>query len=283
MVKKALLIGINYIKSDSELKGCINDVKNVFNFLVNRCGYLPADIRVLTEEQGRTLPNKSNIEENIRWLVANNMPGDTLFFHFSGHGANVTDRTKDETDGRDEVLVPLDYKTRGVITDDWLYQNMVIKVVKGCTLLGFTDCCHSGTMFDLKYNVKSNCKYRKGTVGRNIPYVAADWTNEFSLNNESTQDTQGFVILFTGCEDPQTSADAFIKNQHQGAFTNCLLETLEIRCVRLQNGTTRYQNGRLKVKELLKEVNARLDIKVFSQNSQLSVGQLKDLEKTVDF
>lgn len=282
-MKKALLIGINYIKSDAELKGCINDVKNMYNFLVNRCGYLPKDIRILTEEAGRTLPNKANMEESIRWLVANNMPGDTLFFHFSGHGANQTDRNKDETDGKDEVLVPLDYKTRGVISDDWLYQNMVTRVVKGCTLLSFTDCCHSGTMFDLKYNVQSNCKYKKGGNIRNIAYVAADWTNEFTLRNENSQDTQGNVFLFTGCQDPETSADAFIQNQSQGAFTNCLLETLELRCIRLQDGTTRFQNGRLKVNELLKEVNCRLDIKTFSQNSQLSVGQLKDLEKTIDF
>lgn len=282
-MKKALLVGINYIKSDAELKGCINDVNNIYRFLVNQCGYQAKDIRVLTEESGKVLPNKANIEENIRWLVNNNMAGDSLFFHFSGHGANLTDRNKDETDGRDEVLVPLDYKTRGVITDDWLYQNMVNRVVKGCTLLGFTDCCHSGTMFDLKYNVRSNCKYRKGTNVRNIPYVASDWTNEFGLSQERSLDVQGNVFLFTGCEDVQTSADAFLNGQSQGAFTNCLLETLQLRCVRLSDGSSRFQNGRLKIKELLKEVNCRLDIKAFSQNSQLAVGQLKDLEKTVDF
>ena len=282
-MKKALLVGINYIKSDAELKGCINDIKNIYNFLINRCGYSAGDIRILTEEQGRVSPTKANIEENIRWLVSNNMPGDTLFFHFSGHGANQTDRNKDETDGRDEVLVPLDYKTRGVITDDWFHENMVKKVVKGCNLLGFTDCCHSGTMFDLKFNVKSNCKYKKTGNVRNIPYVPVDWTNDFSVHVENSLENQGFVVLFTGCEDVQTSADAFINNQSQGAFTNCLLETLERWCIRLPNNTTRFQNGKLKVNELLKEVNARLKIKVFSQNSQLSVGQLKDLEKTVDF
>jgi hypothetical protein len=282
-MKKALLIGINYIGSDAELKGCINDVRSVYNFLVNRCGYLPSDIRILTEEAGRTSPTKVNIEENIKWLVANNMPGDTLVFHFSGHGASVADRNGDETDGRDEVLVPLDYKTRGVITDDWIYANMVKKVVKGCTLLGFTDCCHSGTMFDLKYNVQSNCKYKKGTNVRNITYNPIDWTNEFTLRSERSEETDAVVMLFTGCEDAQTSADAFIMSKHQGAFTNCLLETLERWCIRLSNNTTRFQNGKLKVNELLKESNARLKIKGFSQNSQLGVGHLKDLEKTVDF
>lgn len=282
-MKKALLIGINYIGSDSELKGCINDVKNVYNFLVNHCGYSPSDIRILTEEAGKTTPTKVNIEENIKWLVTNNMPGDTLVFHFSGHGANVRDQNKDETDSRDEVLVPLDYTTRGVITDDWLYSNMVKKIVKGCTLLGFTDCCHSGTMFDLKYNVKSNCKYKKGENVRNISYVPTEWTNDFTLRSECSEETEAVIILFTGCEDSQTSADAFIMSKNQGAFTNCLVETLEKKCIKLSNNTTRFENGKLKVNELLKETNAILKIKGFSQNSQLSIGNLKDLEKTINF
>ena len=281
-MKRALLVGVNYIKSDAELKGCINDVKNMCSFLVNRCGYSLKDIRILSEEPGKTLPTRVNIEENIKWLVANNMPGDTLFFHYSGHGANVIDKNSDETDVKDEVLVPLDYTTKGVITDDWLYQNMVSKVVKGCNLLGFTDCCHSGTMFDLKYNIKSNCKYKKTGNVKNIAYIANDWTNEFGLSNERSLDAQGTVILFTGCQDQETSADAFINNQNQGAFTNCLLETLESKCVKLQDGTTRFKNGSLKIKDLLKEVNCRLDIKAFSQNSQLSIGQIKDLERSFD-
>jgi hypothetical protein len=37
--RKALLIGINYIGTRSELRGCINDVHNVRNFLMQRAGY----------------------------------------------------------------------------------------------------------------------------------------------------------------------------------------------------------------------------------------------------
>ena len=30
-------VGINYFKQDGELQGCINDVKNITNFLVRKC------------------------------------------------------------------------------------------------------------------------------------------------------------------------------------------------------------------------------------------------------
>lgn len=281
-MKRALLVGINYKGTSAELNGCINDVKHIREFLVKQCGYPESGIRMLVDEAGSLSPTRANIEDAIRWLVSGNMSGDTLFFHYSGHGAHITDRNRDETDGRDEVLCPLDFETKGVISDDWLFTNMISKVVKGCQLWGFTDCCHSGTMFDLKYNLKSNCKYKKGGNVKNISYVASDWTNEFSLSTERNTDVPGNVCLFTGCEDTQTSADAFINSKHQGAFTNCLLETLQARCVRLPNGNTRFESGKLMLKDLLKEVNCRLDIKTFSQNSQMSIGQIKDLEKTFD-
>jgi metacaspase-1 len=281
-MKRALLVGINYKGTSAELNGCINDVRSIREFLIKQCDYQASNIRLLIDEPGNVSPTRSNIEENIRWLVSGNMPGDKLFFHFSGHGAHITDRNGDEMDGRDEVLCPLDFETRGVILDDWLFQNMVSRVVKGCRLWGFTDCCHSGTMFDLKYNLKSNCKYKKGGNVKNIQYNPQDWTNEFSLFTERNGDIPGDVCLFTGCEDNQTSADAFINSKHQGAFTNCLLETLQAKCVRLQDGSSRFESGKLKLKDLLKDVNCRLDIKTFNQNSQMSIGTIKDLEKTFD-
>jgi flagellar biosynthesis GTPase FlhF len=50
MVKKALVIGINYTGSQHALRGCINDAWNVANFLVNHWGYQPGDILVLTDD-----------------------------------------------------------------------------------------------------------------------------------------------------------------------------------------------------------------------------------------
>uniref|UniRef100_A0A6C0E1L7 Peptidase C14 caspase domain-containing protein n=1 Tax=viral metagenome TaxID=1070528 RepID=A0A6C0E1L7_9ZZZZ len=277
-IKKAVLIGINYIGSDSRLNGCINDVRNIYKFLTESCGYKPADIRILTEEDF-IKPSRKNMEDNMRWLVNGNKAGDTMFFYYSGHGSNISDRNGDETDGRDEVLVPLDYTTAGVITDDWILQNMVSNVVKDATLWAFTDCCHSGSMIDLKFNYKSLCEYKSGQVKKGAPYNTLEWTDKFTFSLERGRDIPGKVILFSGCQDAEVSADANINKQGQGAFSYCLGETLK------QNldDKRQFKKGILKLRNILKEVNCRLDINGFTgQNSQMSLSNVALLESTFD-
>lgn len=280
MVKRALLIGINYNGTAEQLRGCINDVNNINNILVSNCGYKSEDIRILTDES-QIKPTRQNIESNIRWLVSNLMKGDTLVFYFSGHGSQLTDRTSDESDKKDEVIIPLDYQTAGVITDDWLFQNMCRVIPQDVTLWGFMDCCHSGTSLDLKFNYNSLCAYKKGNIVKGMPYVPNDWTDRFSFAVERSQDIPGVVCVFSGSNDNQTSADASIQNQFQGAFSHCFIEFLKTNMI-TENGRRRYRNGAVKLRNILKEINCRLDIAGFSQNSQLSLSKQTDLERTLD-
>jgi uncharacterized caspase-like protein len=37
-------------------------------------------------------PTRQNIINAMNWLVADAQPGDSLFFHFSGHGGSVPDQ-----------------------------------------------------------------------------------------------------------------------------------------------------------------------------------------------
>ena len=54
----------------------------------------------------------------MKWLVYNAQPGDSLVFQYAGHGDQIPDEDKDEDDGLDEVILPMDHKTAGVIVDD---------------------------------------------------------------------------------------------------------------------------------------------------------------------
>lgn len=279
-MKRALLIGINYKGQEGELGGCINDIQNINSVLVNNCGYDPKNIRILTEESN-IQPTRSNIEANINWLITGVMPEDTLVFYYSGHGAFIPDRSGDESDGRDEVIVPLDYQTRGIITDDWLFTNMVGRVPAGASLWAFTDCCHSGTMIDLKYNYKSQCKFRNGTANRNTVYRTNEWTNNFTMNIEKSRDIPGNVILFSGSLDEQTAADAQFNGRSNGAFTRCLLDYINANLVTMPDRTQRLSSGKTKLIELLKEINCRLEIRGFGgQDSQLSCAKAADYERT---
>ena len=84
--RKALLIGINYFGQNGELKGCINDVRNVSAFLVERHGYRREDMVTLTDDSQNPVqqPTKQNIIRAMHWLVEGARANDALFLHYSG-------------------------------------------------------------------------------------------------------------------------------------------------------------------------------------------------------
>lgn len=263
-MKKALLIGINYVGSAEQLNGCVNDITNIQKFLIQNCGYTENNITVLTNNNA----SDKNIENAICNLTLGCKSGDSLFFHYSGHGASVPG-SKVEKDGKDEAIIPNDYLTGGFITDDWLFTNLCMKVPQGASLWAFTDCCHSGTMFDLKYNWQYNPTYLKGTINKTVQYNSNDWTSNFNVSILSeSKDTIGSVYLFSGCQDEQTSADACFFGQSQGAFSYCLLQFI-------QNNINTLKTKSLG--DVLKEIDCRLAINGFSQKSQLSVGNVRDI------
>ncbi|CAK5266559.1 unnamed protein product [Mycena citricolor] len=138
--RKALCIGINYFGSPQELRGCINDAKNVFHFLVRHASYRPEDIVVLTEDarDNCSLPTRRNMIDAMHWLIKDAKPHDALFFHYSGHGGQTKDLDGDEVDGYDEVIFPMDFQQAGQIVDDvpllplFVFQ-LVLSMFRKCT------------------------------------------------------------------------------------------------------------------------------------------------------
>ena len=203
--KYAILIGINYYNTSSQLNGCINDANHIKTFLIEKCNYLPENILMLVDDGTGLIPTKQNIINTFNTLInkAMNEQFTELWWSYSGHGSYITDANKDETDGRDEVICPVDYATSGMITDDYIYQNLVVKLPKSVTLFSLMDCCHSGTIFDL-------------------PFI---YNKTMTTNNQNNSHVAS-VISISGCRDDQTSADASINNSYEGAMTWSFLNTL---------------------------------------------------------
>ena len=124
--RKALLIGINYIGQRGQLRGCINDVKNMSRFLQERFGYNQSDMVTLMDDQQhpKSQPTKQNILTAMHWLVKDAQPNDSLFFHYSGHGGQTKDLDGDEGDGYDETIYPVDFRHAGHIVDDEMHRIM---------------------------------------------------------------------------------------------------------------------------------------------------------------
>jgi len=264
-MKHALLIGTNYTGQSVQLNGCIDDINNIKNYLISKCGYLTSNIITLLNSDA----SDNNIMNAVCNLTNGVTNGDTLFFYYSGHGTSIGNLHSCFKNEQDDAIIPNDYTSTGFITDDWLYNNLTSKVPSGVTLWAFTDCCHSGTMLDLKYNWTYNATYNgKSQVTKNLVYNSSEWNNNFNVNIINSNETNGHVFLFSGCQDNQTSADTYENNQYQGAFSFCLLKYLST------------LNGNVAIGDILKAVNCLLTINNYSQKSQLSVGKSSDINYT---
>lgn len=87
----------------------------------------------------------------LYWLVQGCQPGDSLVFHYSGHGSRQRNYNGDEVDGYDETLCPLDFETQGMIVDDEINATIVRPLPHGVKLHAIVDACHSGTVLDLPF------------------------------------------------------------------------------------------------------------------------------------
>jgi hypothetical protein len=206
--KRALLIGIDYITNpNARLYGCIEDIKNVQNMLIDAYGYIPENIVSLRDDMPTKMPTKQNIILALQMVTSVSGPNDELWIHYSGHGTQLQDRNGDETDSADEAIVPVDYPTAGMIIDDDLF-NMV-RSIKCKTFLVF-DSCHSGSVCDLQYSIN----YVNGAFAKKIT------SNKYVANPN--------IIMLSGCRDNQTSADAYNKNMNEygGALTLSLTGAL---------------------------------------------------------
>jgi hypothetical protein len=239
--KKALLVGINYVGTSNALYGCINDVHNVNNYLVSK-GFT---CQIITDHTALK-PTRDTILNAFKLLLLNAVAGDVLVFDFSGHGSYLRDTHREEVDGYDEVMVTKDMRR---ILDDELKTLLVKHLKKGVTLFVLMDCCHSGTILDLKY------QYMDSLYGADKVYP-------------KNLETAGKVYMMSGCMDQQTSADAVINNTAQGAMTWAWLETLKT-------------NPKVTWRELLRSMRTLLKTNGYAQLPQFSTGTLEDIDSTV--
>lgn len=244
-VKRGLLIGINYTNTENQLRGCINDTNNLHDFLINNKIFDEHDLIFMNDFTKNNLyPTRTNILNQLKALVDfsnKNLDKQVkLFFSYSGHGSKLRDNNKDETDGYDEVLCPIDFNKSGFILDDDIKSKFIDLLPSNVELTILIDACHSSTCIDLQYNYDFS----------KINYI---------IQNPKESLTKCRVVSISGCLDAQTSADAFINNKYQGAMTASFLNSY--------TKNISAKNLMIKICNWLKQNN-------YTQISQLSSGQL---------
>jgi hypothetical protein len=243
--KYAIIIGINYTGTPNELYGCINDANSIKEFINNK-GY--KNINVMTDLTD-IKANKNNILDAFTRLLQQSLSGDIIFLFYSGHGTYTLDKNGDETTGYDQLIVPCDLN---MIVDDELKNIIQTNLKKDVTLFAMFDSCFSGSVLDLKYNFMDSLNY-----------------DSYTENNNELE-TNGHVLMISGCTDYQTSTETEFNGKQNGALTWSFLKSLK-------------EGSNCSWRELVKKMRDNLKSQGFNQIPQFSCGMFENIDAKAIF
>ena len=227
----ALLIGILYKNTENELYGCQNDVLKFRDILINNYGYKSDKITMLIEKDGFELPTAGNIIKHLNTIVSlsnQNLTKDIVLY-YSGHGTRIVDRSGDEPDRYDECIVPIDFATSGIITDDTIYTYLSnIKINTGNKMICVFDSCNSASCSDLplSYNCVGNrivksIQSRRPNLNKQIYFISGCADNNYSYDVAEPDGTPCGLLSYS-----------LRKSLEQNKY-NCSIQTLLLSMTRV--------------------------------------------------
>jgi metacaspase-1 len=164
----------------------------------------------------------SAILEELAHAVTELEDGDIFLLTYSGHGGQVPDSNGDEPDRMDETWVSYDRQ----IVDDELYAAFGT-FATGVRICVLSDSCHSGTVakavLDLleptPVSVPGTKAMPSDVCERDYQARKADYDRiQKQVKAFDQTDIGASVLLISGCQDNQTSADG----DRNGLFTQML-------------------------------------------------------------
>jgi hypothetical protein len=263
MTKYALLIGINYRGTFAALSGCINDVQDIQKIIIG-WGFPKENITFMTDDtKGGMYPNAYNVTYQLNKLCSILKPGDQAIFYYSGHGTRIRDVSKDESSGYDSCIVPIDFRTVGVINDDTI-KYYINKIPAGANMFCVFDSCNSGTVCDLKYNL-FDTSYRKDITVKLKGFDYTEWSRRQMVSVDAKQiDTKCDIISLSGCKDDQVAMDL----GRNGALTASFLQVIK--------KYSKAGKPTLQLQHILQNVRGVIQTMRLSQAPQLMTGKPYD-------
>jgi hypothetical protein len=180
--------------------------------------YAKENIKTLTDSRA----TKKGILDHLKWLLMGASAGDQLLFHYSGHGAQLPSKGHIfEKDGLDEIICPYDFNdadaNQTAITDKE-FAKIFATIPKGVHFVWISDSCHSEDL-SRKQHFTPDTRFRRFNhapeQGVTIPAASL-----------SAEPIPLHGALLSGCASHQLSADAYIKDRFNGAFTHYLIKNL---------------------------------------------------------
>ena len=150
--KRALIVGINDYRGGQEatggrwrdLRGAVNDAEAMRTLLVSRFGFERDEVLVLLDGEATREGILDSIDQH---LIQKSKSGDTVLFHFAGHGSQLRNPKGKELDAMDETIVPADsYLGASDIRDKELRTRFNDVLDRGADLVAVFDSCSSGSI-----------------------------------------------------------------------------------------------------------------------------------------
>jgi metacaspase-1 len=223
----ALTIGLNsvdpghYAGWSGELNACEADAEDMANIATSK-GFTVNTL--LTKDATR-----QRVRDEISATADRLEAEDFFLLSYSGHGGQLPDLNDEEVDAQDDTWCLYD----GELVDDEVY-TLLARFAEGVRVLVFSDSCHSGTMTKLAYyegTVRGRSEIHSASEGgyRHMPPEVSLPTyrnnREFydeiikNLQPESREQARAAILLYSGCQENQLSADG----DFNGLFTAQLL------------------------------------------------------------
>jgi metacaspase-1 len=223
----ALTIGLNSVDPahyggwSGKLIACEADAEDMANIAASK-GFEVNTILTKEATRERIADEISNAADALG-------AGDFFMLSYSGHGGQLPDFNEEEVDAQDDTWCLYD----GELVDDEVY-TLLAQFAEGVRVLVFSDSCHSGTVTKLAYyegTVSGRSVIHSASEGgyRNMPPEVALPTyrnnREFydeilkNLQPESREQARAAILLVSGCQENQLSADG----DFNGLFTAQLL------------------------------------------------------------
>lgn len=217
----ALLVGIDKYRSNvGHLRGCVNDVTRMQEFLEARVG-ARLEIKILRDDQA----TRAAVIDQWRRHLGKAGVGDVAIFHFAGHGSHedVPDRFRHlEPTGQMQTLVCADSRTPGVpdLADKELSVLIDEVAARGAHTVAFVDACHSGGITRGEPLVQ----VRAVDPGprRTIPHLTRE-----GVRDTADLATEPVHVVLSACQGEETAKEQLVDGQVRGVFSAALVKALQ--------------------------------------------------------
>ncbi|NJL50996.1 MAG: caspase family protein [Hydrococcus sp. SU_1_0] len=234
--KLALLVGINNYQNVTNLQGAITDIYLQKELLVHRFGFNPQDVLLVSDESDIKPTREGILQAFEEHLINQAKPGDTVVYHFSGHGSQVLETDSSLDSNLNSTFVPSDrlieqagqQSTVSDITGKTLF--LLMSAIKTDNLTVVLDSCYSGG------GKRGNLTVRSIEGGEDYLSSSLEqeyqqkWLSKLKLSpQELAQRRKNSIakgVVIASARENQIAAEAHLDGFVTGAFTYLMTQYL---------------------------------------------------------